>query len=237
MKKLRTLVLADVQKIFRDPTLLFFLLIPFIITAALRFYILPLSEEYLIIKEYHQYIMMSAGIQTSIMFGFIIAFIVLEEKDEKVLEAIRVLPLSPSYFISYRLVFAAVVSFSGALFTISFSGLAYPGMLNSVFLAFLYSLAAPFISLFIATYAENKVEGMAYFKGIDLVLLIPIIGFVIGGFWSKVFVFVPTFWTFLLYQRSFLGEPILLTFIIGTVFYTVVIAFLVKSFSEKVFRR
>lgn len=237
MKKLRTLVLADVQKIFRDPTLLFFLLIPFIITAALRFYILPLSEEYPIIKEYHQYIMMSAGIQTSIMFGFIIAFIILEEKDEKVLEAIRVLPLSPSFFILYRLVFAAAVSFLGAFFTISLSGLAHPGILNSILLSILFALAAPFITLLIATYAENKVEGMAYFKGIDLVLLIPIIGFVIGGFWAKVFAFVPTYWTFLLYQKSFLGEDILWTFIIGLLFYAIVILILIKAFSEKVFRR
>lgn len=193
MIKIITLVNSDLRQIFRDKTLTVFLFTPILLILFVRLFVPYITTQYPIMGDYHPMIMMFAGIQTAIMFGFIISFIILDEKDENVLQVIRVLPISPFYFIVYRLLFATSFSTFGAFLMINLSGIAYPGLLNSFLLSIQYGLTAPFITLIIATFAKNKIEGMAFFKGVDLVLLLPILSFFISGSFKYVFSIIPAF--------------------------------------------
>ncbi|WP_276980074.1 hypothetical protein, partial [Flavobacterium filum] len=191
MKKIITLINSDLRQIFRDKTLTVFLFAPLILIVFVRLFVPYMTEHYPVIHEYHPMIMMFAGIQTAIMFGFIISFIILDEKDENVLQVIRVLPISPFYFILYRLLFATTFSTLGSFLMINLSGIAYPGLANSILLSIQYGLTAPFITLIIATFARNKVEGMAFFKGVDLILLLPMLSFFVAGNIRYIFSIIP----------------------------------------------
>ncbi|MBA3682061.1 MAG: hypothetical protein H0W73_13010 [Bacteroidetes bacterium] len=235
MKKIVLLTVNDFKHVFRDRMLCVFLLAPLLLTCFVRFFVPYISEVYPIIIDYHIYIMMFGGIQTSIMFGFITAFIILEEKDENVLQAIRVLPITPEYFIVYRLLFATVFSSLSAFLMLVFSGLVWPGLWNSFLLAIQYGLAAPFITLIIATYAKNKVEGLAFFKGIDLLILMPILSFFLPGLWKYLFSPIPMFWTYELYSNAIKGSGTIFAFFCGTVVYLLIFAFLISQFKKRVF--
>lgn len=237
MKKIITLIKSDLRQIFRDKTLTVFLFAPIFLILLVRYFVPYLTDLFPIIENYHSLIMMFAGIQTAIMFGFVISFIILDEKDENVLQVIRVLPISPFYFILYRLLFATSFSAMGAFLLISFSGIAYPGFTNSCLLSFQYGLTAPFITLITATYANNKVEGMAYFKGVDLILLLPILSFFMLGNLKYIFSFIPAFWTYRLYHASVNDGNTALVFIIGTAIYFSVIGFLFFQFKKRIFDR
>lgn len=235
MTHILNLVINDFRHVFRDRMLLIFLSAPVLLICFVRFFVPYLTEMFPVVSDYHLYIMMFGCIQTSIMFGFITSFIILEEKDENVLQAIRVLPISATYFIVYRLVFATVFSSLSAFLMLQLGNIAYPGFVNSVLLSVHYGLAAPFIALIIATYAKNKVEGLAFFKGVDILILIPITAFFINGSLKYAFSIVPMFWTYEFYAQSVNGNSGVLEFCAGLVCYGLGFIFLVRQFSKRVF--
>ncbi|MFK7920669.1 MAG: hypothetical protein AB8H47_01870 [Bacteroidia bacterium] len=237
MNQLQTLISGDIKQIFRDRTLSSFMLVPVMVILFIRLFVPYLTQIYPIVADYHLYIMMFGGMQTAIMFGFITSFIILEEKDENVLQVIRVLPISPLYFMVYRLSFATLFSAIGAFVMLQTGGIAYPGLAASILLSFQYGLIAPLISLIIATYANNKIEGMAFFKGVDLALLLPVLSFFVPSFWGYLFGIIPTYWTYTLYERSLSSGLSWGYFIAGLAVYGVVIVALFVQFRKRVFDR
>lgn len=237
MKKLGILLMNDLRQIFRDQTLTFFLAIPFALIAFVRYFLPCLTELYPAVAEYHRYIMMSGAIQTSTMFGFITAFIFLDEKDENVLQVIRVFPISPQYFLLLRLTFATVFSTFGAFLMICLSGIAFPGFFNAALLAFLYGLAAPIIALTLATFANNKVEGIAYFKGLNLLLLLPMAVFFVSFPVKYLAAIVPTFWTYSLYDVSLDNGNVIFYFLVGLAVHFIVLGILFYQFRKRIFDR
>lgn len=237
MKILSNLILGDIRQIFRDKTLTFFLFSPLILILFIRLFIPFITERFPEIAPYHSNILMFASIQTAIMFGFITSFIILDEKDENVLQVIRILPISPVLFILYRLAFATIISGIGAFLMLSFGGIAFPGYVNSILLSIQYGLTAPFITLIVATFAKNKVEGMAYFKGLDLILLLPMMVFFIEGNFKYGFALVPSFWTFSLFQKTMEPGSIYPFFFGGLLFYGMVISLFFFQFKKRVFDR
>jgi predicted permease len=237
MSKLAALVYGDFKRILRDRTLTMFLLGPVFMVLILRYFVPQLTRQFPAVAEYHPLIMMFGAIQCAVMFGFIVSFITLDEKDEHVMQVIRILPISTFYFIIYRLSFATVFSALGAFLMISLSGLAYPGFTASIMLSLQYGLLAPVIILTIVTYAQNKVEGMAYFKGVDLLLIMPILAFVLGGISRYLFMPIPAYWTYTLYDTLLKGQSPWLIFLIGLLVYGLVIALLFAAFRKRVFAR
>ncbi|PIE87159.1 MAG: hypothetical protein CSA03_01735 [Bacteroidetes bacterium] len=237
MKKLYTLIKNDLKLIVRDKTLLSFLLLPPVLIIAFKFLTPILVETAPILEEYRVIIGMFASIQTAIMFGFVTSFLILDEKDENVMNVIRILPISGFYFILYRLLFATVFSSIAAYAMITLSDIAHPGNLAAILLAILYGMTAPTISLAISTYAKNKVEGMAYFKGIDLLLMLPIASFFVGSSLSMVFSILPTYWVFHFYETSYNDAPAFEFFAVGFCFFGILISLLLFQFRKRVFGR
>lgn len=237
MKRLLTLVGTDLRQIYRDKTLTVFLITPALLVAFVRLFVPFITTQYPEVSDYHTLIMMFVSMQTAILFGFIVSFLILEEKDENVLQVIRVLPISSFYFVLYRLLFAVVFSALGALVMINLGGIAYPGELNAALLSVQYGLAAPFITLVVATYANNKIEGMAFFKGIDLVLLLPVLSFFVPEPFKYLFSIIPSYWTYTLYEVAMEGALPVAYFLAGLGVYTTLIIWLSFQFKKRVFDR
>jgi hypothetical protein len=205
--------------------------------GVVRALVPQLTVDYPMIADYHVLVMMLVGVQTSVIFGFIVAFLILEEKDEQILQVIRVLPISPSYFVLYRVLFALLFSTLSAFIVIRFSGIAFPGEFSTILLSIQYGLVAPFIALLVATFAANKVEGMAFFKGINLFLLLPIVTFFIKGIWQYAFAVIPTYWTYSFYQKSMGATIDWSWYIIGLLVYAIAIGLVFFRFKRAVFER
>ena len=237
MKSTAALAASDFRQIFRDRTMTVFLFTPAILVCFVRFFVPYLTAKFPFLAAYHPMIMMFGALQTAIIFGFFTSFIILDEKDENVMQVIRILPVSTGWFIANRLLFSALFSALGAFLMIRLGGLADPGMRASVLLALQYGLSAPFIALVIATYAQNKIEGMAFFKGVDLVLLIPMLSFLVPGALKYIFGVIPMFWTYRLYDAALKGEPVSALFLAGLAAYGLALYLLFRQFNERVFNR
>jgi fluoroquinolone transport system permease protein len=78
---------------------------------------------------------------------------------------------------------------------------------------------------------------MAYFKGIDLILLLPMMVFFIEGNIKYGFALVPSFWTFSLFYKSMESGSNYPFFFAGLVFYGMVISLFFFQFKKRVFDR
>jgi fluoroquinolone transport system permease protein len=237
MKKLTTFVLGDLRLVFRDRMLSLFFFAPILLILFVRLLVPYITAVYPLIETYHPYIMMFASLQTAILFGFITSFMILEEKDEHVIEVIRILPVSSSFFILYRMLFGAFFSALGAFLIISLGRVAYPGLLNSILLSLQYGLVAPLITLIVGTFAQNKIEGMAWFKGINLLLILPVLFFFLTGLLKYLFALIPVFWTYLLYDVALSNDHVEVVFSAGIGVYLIVLFVLFVQFKKRVFGR
>lgn len=237
MKKVTILVLGDLKLVFRDRMLSLFLFAPLVLLLFVRLFVPYITTVYPVVEAYHPYIMMFASLQTAVLFGFITSFMILEEKDEHVLEVIRVLPVSSSFFILYRLLFATFFSALSAFLMINLGGIAYPGLFHSILLSLQYGLVASLITLIIGTFAHNKIEGMAWFKGVNLLLILPVLSFFFSGIVKYLFAFIPVFWTYLLYGSALSHGKVWLVFAAGVIVYLIVLLLLFVQFKKRVFER
>ncbi|MDD2436517.1 MAG: hypothetical protein PHX50_15890 [Massilibacteroides sp.] len=234
MKKILKFIQVDLQQIFRDRALTSFLFAPFVLIIAFRYGVPWLGDIFPVLKDYYPLIVMFSSVQTSIMFGFVVSFIILDEKDENMIQVIRVLPITPAVFVFYRLAFATIFSILGAFAMISFNGFVSVSIVDSILLSIQYGLIAPFIVLIVGTFANNKIEGMAYFKGIDLFLSLPILYFFIHGWTKHILAIVPAYWTFRLFEKSLINFDTILFFFLGLAIYIALIFIFFIQFKKRV---
>ncbi len=238
MKKVLALSLTDCRNIFREKILYFmFVGSPILLFLIARFALPFVGTHYPIVADYSPILLLVMTLQVTTGIGFVIASIILDERDEGVLTAIRVMPLDTNTFILYRLLFSMLVSFMVAILLLRGSTLVSIGWENSLGLAFLFALVAPMVLLAMASFSANKVEGLAFFKGLNLILLLPLVYFFVASKWTMLLGIIPVYWTYLFFESSLQGTANLSLFLLSVLVHLCWIGLLIYGFKKRVFMR
>ncbi|MFA6402473.1 MAG: hypothetical protein WCX31_12760 [Salinivirgaceae bacterium] len=209
MKKYFAILLADIKNTKRDPTLLLMLLVPFLLLVLVRF-ALPLLNQWLPdIAAYYLQILTFFALLISIFPGFILSFMLLDEKDSQLLSIIKVTPVSLSGFLATRVVFVVILGFLFSFMFLYFNGLVHFPLLFTTLLSLLSALNGPILILLISSVAKNKIEGMTFLKVANITLFIPVAAFFIQSLWEYGLGFLPAFWVFKIADSFALGLPLL----------------------------
>ncbi|MBX7095902.1 MAG: ABC transporter permease [Flavobacteriales bacterium] len=231
------IVAADLRLIFRDQTLLVFMISPLLLLLFVKFAVPPLAQYYPVLKEYYLPITMFGSIQSSILFGFLSAFLIIEDKDQQVMNVHRVLPVNPSHYILARMFFFFLLSTFGAWLVLAFGGLTPEIHAKTLLLAVQAGLVAPTIALLIGTFAQNKIEAMAYFKGIDLVLLLPVLSLFISSGWKYALSLFPSFWIYQSYNEIYALNGEYIFTLTSAIVQLSAIVLLTRLFRQRIFNR
>jgi len=116
--------------------------------------------------------------------GVIFGFVMLGEKEDNTLEAMAVTPLSLQRYAGYRIAVSAVMAFVIIVYlavSIGHSQLPLPQLIP---LAAAASLTTPLSVLAYATFADNKIQGLAYTKFGGLAGLLILAGYFIPAPWQ-----------------------------------------------------
>ncbi|NJO03295.1 MAG: hypothetical protein HC880_17880 [Bacteroidia bacterium] len=164
---------------------------------------------------------------------FLYGFLILEEKESEVFSYFQVLPLSASMLVRSRMLVGFGVSTLVNFMIFHWGGLIALGILQHLLLALLYSLNAPLITLLLIILAQNRVQGLAQMKIINMLLMLPGLIFFIPSPWIHLTGLIPTYWLF----RS-VAEPdqFELFYCLAAAIYLLLLGFLQYRFGKKIFK-
>ena len=235
MSTLMPLALADFKMIFRDPSLRIFLFLPALIFLVILIAIPALVGKYPGAAGFVDVILMGALVQTSTMFGFIYSMVLIDEKDMQVSVVYGILPISKVGFIAARLLFPFIISSSFSFLLLIVQPFYALDPWPSIVLAFLSGSIAPVLILIICNLSKNKMEGMTWYKLVNLFITIPLLAFIIPKY-AVYFSILPTYWVYRALDLMIEGKAQGLTFLMGYLYLVLLTSFLLRGFTKIHFR-
>lgn len=186
---------SEFKKWTRDPMMNFMLFYP-ILFGVIGRYIFPIIADSsgFSIDKFADLIIVVLVLITPFIYGALIGFSILDDKDDHILSAIKVTPLGLNRFLSFRLIIALVLSFVACMYVMWFSDIGNLSLGSMAAISFLASLSAPATGLFINAVANNKIEGFAVMKGAGIIIIFPIIALFFIDKKELFFSFAPGFW-------------------------------------------
>lgn len=232
----KTILKAELRNITRDRLYLFFALYPFVFGTGGYFLVNWIKDTYPL-SPWAAIAAMMLIVITGFMFGALIAFTLLDDKDDLVLMSLKITPISVKQYIYVKVLVGMVFGFIASLVLILATDF-LPGanIFLIVGIAILASLQVPFVALIVNSFAENKVEGFVLMKLSGTIIIFPLIGFLVTGWAQYLLGVAPGYWAGLLIEIELLptenGNSILI-FIIGVAYNLLATWLLMKFFTRK----
>jgi fluoroquinolone transport system permease protein len=226
-----TLSLNDFKLIFRDKTLRIFLAMPLLIFALILFFVPNLMNQYEDVIPYIPLILMAATMQTSTMFGFIYAIVLIHEKDMQVAKVYGVLPVSKTGFIVTRMFLPFLLSSVLTFLLLLVQPFHIISICLNVLLSMLCGLFAPLMAIFVSILSKNKMEGLTWFKIVNLFVILPLAAFFIPRY-NEVFGILPTHWAFQALDAIVSGGNVLILLLVGFMYVSILLVFSIWTFTR-----
>lgn len=213
---------------------------PFVFGIIGRYFVPWIAERSnLNIDLYADLILVMLTLITPIAFGAILAFSILEDRDDNILTSIKVTPLSINVFLSFRFVTVVILTYFTVVFVMWFSNIANFPVKNIFAIALLVSLEAPVYGFLINAFSSNKIEGFAVMKGTGIFMLFPIIALFFTDKKELFFSFAPGFWAAKSISSVIRGDGVLYLryshyYIIGVIYLVLLNLLSYKIFSKRV---
>lgn len=198
MAALRALTVADVRNVQRDSLLRFLIFYPWILGLLMRFLIPWITASvagWFDLTPYYPLLVGFFGILiTPQLAGFVVGFLLLDERDDHTLTALQVTPLSMNRYLAYRLSAPVIISVASTFIVVPLMNLIDVPIPMLLPLALVAALGAPIFALLLATVADNKVQGFAVMKGLGIFFLAPFAAWFIPTPWQWLIGIFPTYW-------------------------------------------
>lgn len=232
----------DLKSIKRDSLLIYMIIVPPIMVLAVR-WILPwltgrLAEVYDfdLVPYYPMLLSFFFMLQLPLLFGMLVGLLILDERDDDNLTALRVTPISMTGYTLYRVGTAMILSTLYVVAALPLTGMTTPRLLPAILpVAILSGILAPLFGLGIATFASNKVEGLALVKALGIFLLGPLVAYFMDSNWQLLLGALPTYWPAKSFWVASEGGSFWAYFLVGLAYNLVLAVLLLRRFREKVF--
>lgn len=202
-----TFFASEFKKWLRDPMMRFMLIYPLLFGLIGR-YLLPAIAETsdFAIEPYADFILAVLALITPLAFGALTGFSVLEDRDDHIINSIRVTPLTFNQFMSFRLIMVFLLTFAACAFVLWFSNISDLAWRDILIVSFLASLSAPLTGLVINIFSRNKIEGFAMMKLLGTIIILPVISLIFTDVKELFFAVVPAFWPAKIISTTIRGE-------------------------------
>lgn len=234
-RRLARLFVSDALNVSRDATLLFVFVLSALPAAALyagRGALDRWAEASVGLAHAALYLEPVVLVMPGILIGWVVGFLMLEDRDDGPLLAVDVTPVGKEGLLAYRLVAAGAMCLA---ITLIATPAVVPGAGPGVTLAMAAAVAmeAAIVAIVLPALARNKVEGLALTKVLNLAALVPLVAALPSG-WRFVAAPVPTFWLGELVGlsgRTGLGVP--LTALAMLVVHGIVLVLIYRRFAGR----
>jgi fluoroquinolone transport system permease protein len=234
---LRSLGPIDIRNIRRDSLVSWMVYVPLGMALLARWGVPPLTtwlmEEYdFDLTAYYPVLLAYFFVgMCPMMFGAVIGFLLLDEKDDHTLTALQVTPLSLNSYILYRVTVPILLTI-GLMFVLFPLANLTPFDLRVILLSAIAAAPmAPMLALFLASIAQNKIQGFALMKLSGIFFIAPILAYFTTSGWELAFGIVPTYWPMKVYWLLYEGATnVWLYVVVAVVYQSLVAAFFARKF-------
>jgi len=238
MKKIIALVGADLKNVSRDSLLVLIYCIILFIALLFRFGI-PMAAElvkpWIDLREHYAFIMSILVFITPSFVGMVMGFIMLDDRDEDILSYMAVTPLSKAGYLIYRIFSPIIISFILVYVTMFIAHLTPVPVVRLIPVGIMAAMEAPMLALFLAAFANNKVEGLAVYKLTSVIFTAPFVGYLIKSNWAFIAGILPPFWitkAFLASFKPFAHYSLFIT--VGIIVHAVFIILMLGRFNRRI---
>lgn len=175
----------------------------------------------------------------AVLGGTIVGFLLIDERDNNTITALMVTPVSMGQYVVYRvilpIVFCVALGLVGLLLLAPFSSLS---TLQMLILSLLNGGFAALVTLTMATFASNKVEGFALIKIVGSLIIIVLAAWWIPTPWQFLLGFYPPFWTMKAYWLIEQGQTGVAWASMGASLLThsLALAYLIRRFTQAIYQ-
>lgn len=238
MKALRAFGPIDFKNVQRDSLLRWMTLYPLLIALITRWGVPALAKQ--LADRYQIDIVPYYGFGMSFMIelmpllsGMVVGFLLLDQRDDQTLTALQVTPLTINGYLIYRISVPMLISILTTLLVFPIAGLIQAPWISLVLIALGAAPLAPIYALFLAAFAENKVQGFALVKGMGVIMLPPAIAYFIPTNWQVAFGLIPTYWPAKAFWALQAGDiNYWLYLLVGLVYQLGLLALLLRRFNS-----
>ncbi|WP_010098060.1 ABC transporter permease [Ornithinibacillus scapharcae] len=213
IKQVELFLKGDAKNVLRDPLMVLVLGIPIYLFILVKFGIpfvdIQLSKyTYFQLMDHFDLIICFIVLIVPMMIGMLTGFLLLDEKDDGIINYMAITPMKKLGFIGYRVTLPLIISFIIStvlvlLFLIGEESVNW-GLLLIVLVV--VSLFGPLITMYLASLCENKVEGISYAKLISIFSVAPIVTYMFESWWTGFAYIIPVTWVVELSYTSITGE-------------------------------
>lgn len=197
---LRALAALDIGSALGDPLLRWMAAVPLAVALAVR-HLLPLAAARLsalteadlgwVVAPLSAYAVVGIG---PLIAGAVVGFLLLDQRDDRTLLALRVTPLPLGVYLAYRLAVPTLLAIAVTVAALLLAGAEGISPAEALLAAALAAPLAPLTALALLAFARNKLAGMALLKVGSLLLGAPLAALFLPPAWTPALGVVPTFW-------------------------------------------
>ena len=235
MQFLYKIVRNDLKLIFRDKSLVVMFIIPVAIILICRFGIPQLAVLVPAMRSYYWLLVAVLTMVTAATPSYLFSFIFLDERDENVHVQLQVLPVPDNFILKIRIAFTICFGFIFSLLILLLNGLTYFEILPLVMISLLFALVPPVLTFSITAFAKNKIEAATLYKGLNVVLFIPLIAFFIRGETRTLFRIIPFFWIYESVHINMLNLHFFVSFLVALTSQIIIIRVLYRIYIRRNF--
>ena len=213
------LMVADLRNWVRDPMLGIAAIGPFALAVVIRFgtpLVAGLAAPAFTLEPFYPVITGSMVTFGPSIYGFVVGMFILEDREQGVLTAYRTSPLSVRGYLLYRGITAYVLSVLATLPALAIIGLVEVPLAVLVGSVMVGALGGPVIAFVFATLASNSIEGIAFSKLVNLIVLGPaVVVALVPEPVQFAAVILPTYWPVKAIVTGIAGDPFWVLFLSG----------------------
>ncbi|WP_151861070.1 hypothetical protein [Alkaliphilus pronyensis] len=161
----------------RDPILVMFFMLPAFYPILFKIVvkiITPIIYDYFSVNlvDYYGYILSFSILMTPLMLGSVAGFLMIDERDSKIQELIKITPIGYKGYVINRLMLPFVGSFMYSIVAYLLINIYKIDLLALLLVSFVAGLQAVLIGYLLYTLAADKVQGLTYAKGFGVFSII-----------------------------------------------------------------
>jgi hypothetical protein len=230
------LLRADARTILRDPLLLPLLLGTPLLVLVLRVGFPPLAawaqQALGVDLDAHRPFVLGAFlvVDVPINVGALLALLVLEQRQSRVLSAVAVTPVGLGGYVRYRLLTGVVLATLLPLAALPLTGLvAAEALLRAAPALLPAALVAPLAGCVVLRLAADQVEGTAVMKVAGLLWALPLAAWFVDAWWTPLLAVIPTGAVLHVLWAGIAGDPVWPAAVAGTAWTALLLALLWPS--------